>query len=94
MCAWCLVLLLPAPHFEPYNQTAGFSPIEDAPLKPSISFKNMVVISCEKCVLDIDWIEVYFVASINVKILVLRFFAAFDVFKLYLLEFLLPFNVI
>ena len=54
----CLVVLLPAPHFEPYNQTAGFSPIEDAPLKPSISFKNMVVISCEKCVLDIDWIEV------------------------------------
>ena len=66
----CLVVLLPAPHFEPYNQTAGFSPIEDAPLKPSISFKNMVVISCEKCVLDIDWIEVSFVASINVKILV------------------------
>ena len=36
----CLVVLLPAPHFEPYNQTAGFSPIEDAPLKPSISFKK------------------------------------------------------
>ena len=54
----CLVVLLPAPHFEPYNQTAGFSPIEDAPLKPSISFKNMVVISCEKFVLDIDWVEI------------------------------------
>ena len=84
-CAACATtILLPAPHFEPYNQTAGFSPMEDAPIKPAISFKRSY--GCNflwKMCSSWYWLDRFCGGLVNVKILQFNFFACWNV-RLYL----------